>query len=378
MATPLTPDRLVAALRAEGVTVVEVPGWRTNNRNHKGAWGPVHGSMLHHTVTPVGMSAVPMCFNGTGSLPGPLCHGVIRRDGTVHLVGNGRANHAGGGDPDVLAAVKAESYGARPPAPNEHQGSSGAVDGNQAFYGWECENEGDGKDPWPKAQVEAMVRVSAAVVRAHRAKGDKWGAKAILGHLEWSDWKSDPKGPDNVVALPGLRLRIDERLLHPASWTPGTTPKPPAPKPTTPAGDTMAPRLTWLTRAEDLTLIPGSPATLYWTSEPSDGPNQHGDGGSTFLQGATYTLQLDLEFSGLDGNEHLSVRTLSIPATGGTGVPGGAVQVDGRGDGSSLVKRTVTLTGRITADSRLAIEVTAEGSTATLEYARVQGLSWAL
>ncbi|MDF2711087.1 MAG: hypothetical protein K0R62_6739 [Nonomuraea muscovyensis] len=373
MAVPLTADQIVKALRDEGVKVVEVSGWRTNNRNRAGAWGPINGIMLHHTVTPKSMSAVPMCFNGIQNLPGPLCHGVIRRDGTVHLVGNGRANHAGGGDPDVLAAVIGETYGTRPPATNEHQGSPGAVDGNSRFYGFECENLGDGVDPWPAAQVEAMVRASAALARAHR-----WGAKSVIGHLEWSDWKSDPKGPDNVVAMPGLRLRIAERLLHPASWTPGTTPKPPTPTPIPPAGGTMTPRLTWLTRAEDLTLIPGSPLTLYWTSEPSDGPNQHGDGGSTFLQGATYTIALDLEFSGLDGHEYLSVRTLSIPTAGGTPVPGGAVEVDGRGDGTTLVKRTVTLTGRITTDARLAIEITAEGSTATLEYARVQGLSWAL
>ena len=224
MAAPLTPDRLVAALRAEGVKVVEVPGWRTNNRNHVGPWGPVRGVMLHHTVTPKTMSAVGMCFNGTGSLNGPLCHGVIRRDGTVHLVGNGRANHAGGGDPDVLAAVIAENYGTRPPATNEHQGSPGAVDGNARFYGFECENQGDGKDPWPAVQVEAMVRASAALARAL-----DWGAKSVIGHLDWSAWKSDPKGPDNVVAMPRLRLRIAERLLHPASWTPGTsTPKPPS------------------------------------------------------------------------------------------------------------------------------------------------------
>ncbi|TXS04662.1 N-acetylmuramoyl-L-alanine amidase, partial [Streptomyces sp. adm13(2018)] len=207
MAAPLTPDKLVDALRAEGVKVVEHPGWRTNNRNHVGKWGPVYGSMLHHTVTPKTMSAVPMCFNGTGDLPGPLCHGVIRRDGTVHLVGNGRANHAGGGDPRVLDAVVAESYGTRPPAPTEHQGSAGAVDGNAHFYGWECENLGDGKDPWPAAQVEAMVRVSAALSRAH-----KWTEKSTIGHLEWSDWKSDPKGPDNVVSMPGLRTRIAARL----------------------------------------------------------------------------------------------------------------------------------------------------------------------
>ena len=33
------------------MTVVEVGDWRTHNRNHKGPWGPVHGVMIHHTVT---------------------------------------------------------------------------------------------------------------------------------------------------------------------------------------------------------------------------------------------------------------------------------------------------------------------------------------
>jgi hypothetical protein len=234
MATPLTADRLVAALRAEGVKVVEHPGWRTNNRNHKGDWGPVYGVMLHHTVTPKTMNAVPMCFSGTGELPGPLCHGVIRRDGTVHLVGYGRANHAGSGDPAVLQAVIKENYDVCPPATRHHQGSKGAVDGNPHFWGFECENEGDGEDPWPAAQVEAMVRASAALCRAQ-----SWGAKSTIGHLEWSDWKSDPRGPDNVVSMPGLRKRIADRLAHPASWTPGTSiPKPPAPKPPTEDGMT--------------------------------------------------------------------------------------------------------------------------------------------
>lgn len=50
MATPLTPDALVRALRAEGVVVREHGAWRTHNRNHKGPWGPVNGVMLHHTA----------------------------------------------------------------------------------------------------------------------------------------------------------------------------------------------------------------------------------------------------------------------------------------------------------------------------------------
>ncbi|MFI6286866.1 peptidoglycan-binding protein [Streptomyces sp. NPDC051018] len=203
MATPLTADRLLAALRAEGVTVVEHHGWRSHNRNHAGAWGPVHGVMIHHTVSSGTPASVALCFNGYRGLPGPLCHGVIAKDGTVHLVGNGRANHAGGGDPDVLRQVAEEAYGSRPSPPREHQGSAGAVDGNARFYGFECVNLGDGRDPWPAAQLAAVERASSAVCRAHG-----WSARCVIGHLEWSDRKSDPRG----FAMAYLRTRITRRL----------------------------------------------------------------------------------------------------------------------------------------------------------------------
>lgn len=191
MATPMSADRLVAALKAEGCTVREVAGWRTNNRNHKGAWGPVHGVLIHHTVTGPGVDVVGLIFRGHSALPGPLSTGCITKDGVVHLAGNGRANHAGGGDGAVLNAVVGESYSTRPPAPREHDGSPGAVDGNARFYGWECENKGDGKDPWPRVQHVGMVKATAAICRAHG-----WGPKSAIGHLEWSDWKVDPRGID--------------------------------------------------------------------------------------------------------------------------------------------------------------------------------------
>ena len=160
MATPMSASQFAAALRAEGVTVVEVGNWETHNRNSKGAWGPVSGVVIHHTVTSGTSNTVALCRDGDSNLPGPLCHGVIDKQGVVHLVGYGRANHAGGGDPKVLSAVSAESYSDRPPAPHEHQGSAGATDGNVHFYGFECINLGDGKDPWPAAQLEAIERVS--------------------------------------------------------------------------------------------------------------------------------------------------------------------------------------------------------------------------
>jgi hypothetical protein len=195
LATPLSADRLVAALRAEGVRIVERSGWRTHNRNHKGPWGPVNGVMIHHTVTSGTSSTVSICENGYESLPGPLCHGVIAKDGTVYLIGNGRANHAGKGDGDVLQAVIAERS---LPEANEAD-----ADGNTHFYGWECENLGDGLDPWPAAQLDAIERVSAALCRAHG-----WSAASVIGHLEWQPGKVDPKG----FTMGSLRGRVAARL----------------------------------------------------------------------------------------------------------------------------------------------------------------------
>ncbi|MCZ9344540.1 N-acetylmuramoyl-L-alanine amidase, partial [Streptomyces sp. TRM76130] len=107
------------------------------------------------------------------------------------LVGNGRANHAGSGDADVLAAVIAETA---LPAPD-----SDDVDGNTRFYGFECINLGDGSDPWPEAQLEAIARVCAAICRAHG-----WGAPSVIGHLEWTLRKIDPKG----FSMASMRTRV--------------------------------------------------------------------------------------------------------------------------------------------------------------------------
>ncbi|MET9051268.1 N-acetylmuramoyl-L-alanine amidase [Streptomyces bacillaris] len=214
MATPLTADQLLKALRDEGLTVIEHRNWRTHNRNHKGPWGPVHGVMIHHTVTSGTASSVELCYNGHSALPGPLCHGVIAKDGVVHLVGNGRTNHAGLGDGDVLRAVVAEAE--RLPADNEAN-----TDGNRHFYGFECVNLGDGKDTWPAAQLEAIERAAAALCRAH-----SWSERSVIGHLEWQPGKIDPRG----FTMASMRARIGKRLA------PATTPtKPPTAKPTTPA-----------------------------------------------------------------------------------------------------------------------------------------------
>ncbi|WP_171115527.1 MULTISPECIES: LysM peptidoglycan-binding domain-containing protein [unclassified Streptomyces] len=195
MATPPSAANFAALLRAEGLTVVEVGDWETHNRNHVGPWGPVHGVMIHHTVTRGSAHTVELCRKGYAGLPGPLCHGVITKDGRVHLVGYGRANHAGSGDDDVLRAVIAEA--ALPPDNETNR------DGNRYFYGFECENLGDGEDPWPAAQLLAIEKVSAAICRHHG-----WKAASVIGHLEWQPGKVDPRG----FTMTSMRARIAKRL----------------------------------------------------------------------------------------------------------------------------------------------------------------------
>ncbi|WP_328911042.1 peptidoglycan-binding protein [Streptomyces sp. NBC_00234] len=191
MAVPLSPDALARALRREGVRVAEHGDWQTHNRNHKGAWGPVHGVMLHHTA---GTNSLALCRSGTPDLPGPLCIGLVAKDGTVHLVGYGRTNHAGLGSSAVLGAVRTE---AALPAPGPD-----AVDGNARFYGFEIENLGNGRDPYPEAQLDASDRLSAALCRTHG-----WTARSVIAHKEWTRRKIDPS-----FSMASMRGRIATRL----------------------------------------------------------------------------------------------------------------------------------------------------------------------
>jgi hypothetical protein len=214
----MSPSKLVEILRAEGVTVHEVRSWRTHNRNSKGPWGPVNGVMIHHTVTSGTAASVDICYDGYSGLPGPLCHGVIDKLGHVHLVSGGRANHAGLGDPDVLRAVIDERA---LPADNE-----ATTDGNRHFYGFECINLGDGKDPWPEAQKEAIEKVSAAICRHHG-----WTARSVIRHLDWQPGKIDPRGPG--LNWTDLLTRVAERLT---STKPVPVPTP-LPKPQQPTVD---------------------------------------------------------------------------------------------------------------------------------------------
>lgn len=231
MALPLSPDRLIAILRAEGVKISEYPGWRTRERDDETgrAFGPVHMILNHHTASRNSRDIVAR--DGVPGLPPPLAHIHLAKTGVATLCSAGRTNHAG-----LMARNAYESFldeDATHPAPSK---ASGTVDGNDVSYGIETENLGDGKDTYTRAQYDAWVRINAAICREYG-----WSAQSVGCHKETSvEGKPDPRGP---VEGYGSRSRFDytpkqfradvaERLKHAASWSPAATP-PPTPKPPT-------------------------------------------------------------------------------------------------------------------------------------------------
>lgn len=232
MSDPMTPAQWRAALKAEDVKFFEFTDWTTRGRDAATGktFGPVHGILNHHTAGNDSLKAVTT--GGAPNLPPPLCHTLLPKTGVAVLVSCHRANHAGLAAKNVIDALTAEKSLPK-------QVKSSTVDGNDCLYGIETENLGNGKDVYTRAQYDAWVRWNAAICRHHG-----WGAGSIAGHLETSvEGKIDPAGPVEGYGTRGkfafsmaqLRTDVAERLKHPASWSPATTPtpKPPTPKPTT-------------------------------------------------------------------------------------------------------------------------------------------------
>src|SRR3546814_16205578 len=62
-------------------------------------------------------------------------------------------------------------------------------------------------DPWPAVQYQAMVKSAAAICRYYG-----WSEKSTIGHLEWSDWKIDPRG----FTMAKFRADVKAALALPA------------------------------------------------------------------------------------------------------------------------------------------------------------------
>jgi len=232
MATPMTASQIVAQLKKWGIKYVEVKSWETHNRNSKGPWGGVNGFIWHHTgadtSNPAAYAAGTL-YDGISGLPGPLCHFGLAPDGTVYLVGWGRANHAGGGDPAVLNHVINEDYtGQLKPT----KGNSNGVDGNAHFYGVEIMYSGSHK--MTDAQYKTALKLSAAICEFHG-----WSEKSVIAHGEWSSDKWDP-GYASGKIMNMVEVRADVKAVKAAGPKPTTTPPPTTPE--TPVVDKPTPK----------------------------------------------------------------------------------------------------------------------------------------
>jgi len=142
------PVWLPEVLKAFGVKVKELPGWK--DWGH-GDFGAIEGVLVHHTAG-ANTSAEYIAHNpGVGGGLSSQIH--LARSGEVTLCGAGIAYHAGDG---VMANGKAGSA-------QTADGKWGSV-GNVLMIGIEAVNMGDGTQVWPDVQMDAYHRVVAAIV----------------------------------------------------------------------------------------------------------------------------------------------------------------------------------------------------------------------
>ncbi|WP_099041107.1 peptidoglycan recognition protein family protein [Mycobacterium neglectum] len=193
------PVWLADVLRAEGVRLVEFPGWR--NRGH-GDFKDIRGVMVHHTGSDNASAA--SIAEGRPDLAGPLSQLHIARDGTVTVVAVGVAWHAGIGMYPWLPTNMA----------------------NWHMIGIECANSGTSptarhRRNWPAAQYDALVRSCAAI--NHRLAQN---ASRTIGHKEYAG-RAQGKWDPGAIDMDILRIDIQARIGVIAD--PAPTPRPPVP-----------------------------------------------------------------------------------------------------------------------------------------------------
>jgi hypothetical protein len=168
-------------LRAAGLSVQEVGGWRT--RGH-GSMSDIRGVLLHHTAgAPTGnYPSLGVVRDGRPGLAGPLAHLGLARDGSWLVIAAGNASHAGLG----------------------YVSWCGRDNGNKHLIGVEAESTGRGD--WTPAQLASYPRGVAALLR-HLGLG----ADRALAHKEWApSRKIDPAGWPG--GLSGFRATVAGHL----------------------------------------------------------------------------------------------------------------------------------------------------------------------
>lgn len=192
------PVWLADVLRAEGLVVVEFPGWR--GRGHDD-FKDIRGVMAHHAGSDTA-SAASIAY-GRPDLAGPLSQLHIARNGTVTVVAAGVAWHAG--------------VGMYPWPP--------ANMGNWHTIGIECANSGTNpyaphRRNWPDAQYFALVGSCAAICRRLGQP-----ASRTIGHKEYAG-RAQGKWDPGAIDMDILRSDIAEQI---GALPGGSSRRPPVP-----------------------------------------------------------------------------------------------------------------------------------------------------
>jgi hypothetical protein len=186
---------LADAARLTGYPVVEVGGWRGRGTELRGAEVVV----CHHTAGPrTGeMPSLAVLRDGRPGLPGPLAQLGLGRSGTVYVIADGRANHAGTSSWAGFSSL------------------------NNWSIGIEAEDDGDGS--WTPEQLDCYPRLAAALLHHMRRP-----AARIASHREVAvpaGRKIDPTGID----MNAFRARVAELLADPLRRIPRGGPPPATP-----------------------------------------------------------------------------------------------------------------------------------------------------
>jgi hypothetical protein len=166
---------LPAALRAAGLAVHEIDGWRYRGHWDDGPFEPL-AVMFHHDGSPPGDSPGALAWLISGfqssidSNYDAQCW--VDRRGTWHIVAAGRAQHAGAGP----------GWGSIP-----------AEQGNRYSFGVETDHTTG--EAWPSAQY-ASIRTGMAAI----CKRQGWDpARCVVGHKEYAPGRKDDPNPVDMA-----------------------------------------------------------------------------------------------------------------------------------------------------------------------------------
>ncbi len=139
-----------------------------------------------------------VAYQGSSAAPAPIYHLYVdHADGSLFLVTEGRANHAGSGSLTQLLRARQDLPVV---APDDLTGDT--IIGNQYSIGISLEGP-----PTTDTQRDTAARACAAICTANG-----WTANRVLGHSEWTWRKTDPD-----FDMHTFRQQVEE---HMAALTP--------------------------------------------------------------------------------------------------------------------------------------------------------------